>query len=97
MKIYGTPASPPSRLVVGLAKYLEVEHEYITVDLRNGEQLGEAYAKLNPNKKVPTLVQGDFVLSESYAIARYLAATSTSEKAEKLYPKDAQRRALIDM
>jgi glutathione S-transferase len=34
----------------------------------------DAYRKLNPNMKVPTLVDGDTVIWESHTILRYLAA-----------------------
>ena len=43
-----------------------------------GRQFGntqtEAYRKLNPNAKVPTLIDGDLVIWESHTILRYLAA-----------------------
>jgi glutathione S-transferase len=40
----------------------------------NGNTLTEAYRKLNPNSKVPTLIDGDVVIWESHTILRYLAA-----------------------
>jgi len=40
----------------------------------NGNTLTDAYRKLNPNSKVPTLVDGDVVVWESHTILRYLAA-----------------------
>jgi glutathione S-transferase len=39
-----------------------------------GNTLTEAYRKLNPNAKVPTLIDGDLVIWESHTILRYLAA-----------------------
>jgi glutathione S-transferase len=43
-----------------------------------GRQFGntqtDAYRKLNPNAKVPTLIDGDLVIWESHTILRYLAA-----------------------
>jgi glutathione S-transferase len=39
-----------------------------------GNTLTEEYRKLNPNAKVPTLVDGDLVIWESHTILRYLAA-----------------------
>lgn len=44
-----------------------------TVDIRKGEQKDPAYLKLNPAGKVPTLTDGDVVVSENPAIAIYLA------------------------
>ena len=40
-----------------------------------GNTTTEAYRKLNPNSKVPTLIDGDAVIWESNTILRYLAAT----------------------
>ena len=39
-----------------------------------GNTLTEAYRKLNPTVKVPTLIDGDLVIWESHTILRYLAA-----------------------
>jgi glutathione S-transferase len=39
-----------------------------------GNTLTDAYRKLNPNAKVPTLIDGDLVVWESHSILRYLAA-----------------------
>ena len=39
-----------------------------------GNTLTEAYRKLNPTAKVPTMIDGDLVIWESHTILRYLAA-----------------------
>jgi glutathione S-transferase len=39
-----------------------------------GNTLTQAYRKLNPSAKVPTLIDGDLVIWESHTILRYLAA-----------------------
>jgi glutathione S-transferase len=51
------------------------------------------YVKLNPLGGIPTLVDGSFVLSESHAILRYLAARAARQD---LYPRDLARRAAVD-
>lgn len=43
---------------------------------------------------VPTLVDGDFTLWESKAIAAYLVRTYAKD--DSLYPKDPQKKALVD-
>ena len=53
----------------------------------NNTQTAE-YLKLNPNAKVPTLVDGDVVIWESNTILRYLATKAGSA----LYPADAAAR-----
>jgi glutathione S-transferase len=54
----------------------ELAIPYVREDF--GRQFGntqtDAYRKLNPNAKVPTLIDGDLVIWESHTILRYLAA-----------------------
>ncbi|MEM9104714.1 MAG: glutathione S-transferase N-terminal domain-containing protein [Pseudomonadota bacterium] len=49
------------------------ELEVHTVDLMSGEQFSESYVAINPNQKIPALVDGDLRLMESCAILQYLA------------------------
>ena len=95
MKIYACALSTASRMVVAVANYLELEFEYVNVDLTKGEQLTPEFNKLNPNHKVPLLVDGDLVLSESLAILRYLTDKYAMDDA--LYPPAPQKRALVNM
>ena len=53
-----------------------------------------AYGALNPNRRVPTLVDGDTVVWESNAIVRYVAAKWGDGT---LWPADPARRAHADM
>ena len=69
---------------------LDVEEQI--VDLMQGEHLQEPYAALNPNKLVPLLEDGDFRLTESSAILKYLADKFDLPS----YPKDLQRRAKVN-
>lgn len=46
--------------------------ETAPVDLRRGEQLDEGFAGLNPNRRVPVLVEGKALLTQSLAIIEYL-------------------------
>ena len=50
------------------------------------------YLKLNPNAKVPTLIDGDLAIWESNTILRYLAAKAGSA----LYPSDAAARTHVE-
>lgn len=52
------------------------------------------YLAMNPNAVVPTLVEDDFVLWESNAVLRYLAAANAPGSA--LWPDDLHARASID-
>jgi glutathione S-transferase len=57
-----------------------------------GEHYSEWYTKLNPSRQVPTLEDDGFILTESSAILKYLAAKTESPT----YPKDLKKRAHID-
>ena len=71
-KVYSYPLSPPSRLVLCMLAIGNIPYESITLDLFKGEHKTEEYTKINPNQTVPALVEGDLVLWESHAIAKYL-------------------------
>jgi len=63
------------------------------IDLTKGEQKTEAYLRLNPNGRIPTIVDrgnDDFTVFESGAILMYLA-----EKTGRLMPADAKGRSLV--
>jgi glutathione S-transferase len=92
MKLYMHPVSTTSRPVVQFIADAGLKVEQQVVDLFKGEHMGEAYTKVNPNRLVPFLEDGDFGLSESATILRYLAETANSPA----YPKDLKRRARVD-
>lgn len=72
MKLYGTPPTRALR-AMWLLNELDLAHEIIPVDLGAGEQLTPEFLALNPAAKLPVLVDGDQVVSESAAIQLYLA------------------------
>lgn len=67
--------SPASRAFTAywMLEEIGVAFDVKHVDIRKGEQKGPEYLKLNPAGKVPTLTDGDVVVSENPAIAIYLA------------------------
>jgi glutathione S-transferase len=91
MKLYNANLSPNALRVRAVAKELGVDLDIVELDFRKGEHKAPAYLAINPNGKVPTLVDGDFVLWESRAIDAYLASLKG-----KLYPHDARKRAVVD-
>jgi len=52
---------------------LDVSFKLISVDIAKKEQQSQQYMMLNPNGRIPTLVDGDLVLFEASAITMYLA------------------------
>jgi glutathione S-transferase len=60
---------------------------------RQFNNTGGDYLKLNPNGKVPTLVDGETVIWESHTILRYLA---TKGGKSDLYPTDAASRTQVE-
>ncbi|HEX2559443.1 glutathione S-transferase family protein [Phenylobacterium sp.] len=67
--------SPASRAFTAywMLEELGVPFRVKTVDIRKGEQKAPEYLKLNPAGKVPTVVDGEAVISENPAICIYLA------------------------
>ncbi len=90
MKLYIFPPSSRALGVVALKTHLGIECEIATVDLGRGDQLDAGYAALNPNRKMPTLQDGDFVLWEANAILFYLAAQRPESR---LWPSDLKGQA----
>ena len=96
LKLYAAPQSSPSRFLVSIFKQLEIEFEYINVDIYKGEQKAPEYLGINPNGKVPVINDDGFILFESWAIARYILLNKAPENT--IYPKDdIKKRAQIDM
>lgn len=73
-KVYGDMLSGNCYKIKMLLTFLNIEHEWIHVDILNGETQTEAFKSINPNGKIPLLVINDGqVLAESNAILNYLA------------------------
>jgi glutathione S-transferase len=92
MKIYYHPASTTSRPIMLFAAQEGIAADFVLVDLFTGEHMKEPYSQLNPNQLVPMLEEGDFRLTESSAILKYLADNSGSAA----YPKDLKQRARVN-
>ena len=72
MKLYGAPPTSALR-VIWLLNELGLEYEMLPVDILQGETRHKDFRTLNPAAKVPVLVDGSLVLTESAAIQLYLA------------------------
>lgn len=90
LTIYGIRQSRAARCLWALEE-LGLPYRQVPVDFKLGETKTSDYLALNPMAKVPTLVDGDFVLTESMAINYYLA----SKQPTPLWPADPRRQARI--
>ncbi|MBI2487098.1 MAG: glutathione S-transferase family protein [Deltaproteobacteria bacterium] len=72
IKLYDHPLSGNCYKVRLALSQLGVEYERINVDIFKGEQNKPEFIAINPNKKIPGLVDEDFIMWESNAILLYL-------------------------
>lgn len=77
-----------------VAAAVNVKLNLIEVDPYRHEHQHPKFLKLNPHQTVPVLVDGNFVLFESRAICIYLVEKYAKE--DSLYPRDAQKRAIVN-
>jgi glutathione S-transferase len=70
------------------ARYLKAPVEFVYLDLGKGEHKGPAYLALNPNGKIPTLVDGEEAFWEADAILCHLS----QKLGAGLWPSDTARQ-----
>ena len=90
LKILGRKTSGNTQKVLWCCDELGIAYEREDVGRGFGKNQEPAYLALNPNGRVPTIVDGGFVLWESNAIVRYLCA---KHGLGILCPPELQRRA----
>jgi len=69
---------------------LGLDYEIVPVDIQKGAQMTPEFLAMNPNHKIPVLVDGDLTIFESGAIMLYLV-----EKSGKFQPKDLKEKYAI--
>jgi glutathione S-transferase len=92
MKLYYHPVSTTCRPIMLFAAESGIALDYQLVDLFAGAQYKPDHVAVNPSCQVPVLEDGDFRLTESSAILKYLADTAGSPA----YPADLRRRARVN-
>src|ERR1039457_2213311 len=80
IKFYYSGAPNPMKVALMLEE-TGLPYEPVPIDTRKGEQHTPAYLAINPNAKVPAIVDGDATVFDSNAILLYLA-----EKTGKFLP-----------
>lgn len=72
IKFYFNTAPNPTKVALCLEE-MSLPYEIVPVDTRKGEQHTPAFLAINPNAKVPAIVDGDTTVFDSNAIVLYLA------------------------
>ena len=93
LKILGRNNSVNVMKVTWVAEEMGVPFERVDIGGAFGGNDQPEYLAMNPNGKVPTVIDGDLVLWESHAIVRYLAA---KHDFGGIYPEDLKARANLD-
>jgi GSH-dependent disulfide-bond oxidoreductase len=91
MKFYFNGSPNPTKVALFLEE-AGIDYEPIAIDTRTGDQFKPEFLAVNPNGKVPAIVDGDVTVFDSNAILLYLA-----EKTGKFLPPSgaAQRAELL--
>jgi len=94
LRIWGRANSVNVQKVLWCLCELELAFERIDAGMAFGRNRDPDYLAMNPNGRVPTLQDGDFVLWESNSIMRYLVLAYG--KGSPIYPQAPKRRAGVD-
>jgi GST-like protein len=86
LKFYFNGAPNPNKVSLLLAE-LAIPYEPVPIDNRKGEQFSPEFEKINPNSKLPAIVDDGVAVFDSNAILLYLA-----EKHQKFLPEDRAKR-----
>lgn len=93
LTLYSFPLSGHAHRIQLALSLMGLPYEDHVVDLPRGEHKRSAYLALNPEGKVPTLKDGDTVVTESTAILTYLAAKY--DGANRFIPADPEGAASV--
>jgi glutathione S-transferase len=94
LTIWGRANSVNVQKVLWCLAELDLAFQRVDAGMQYGRTGDPAYLAMNPNARVPTLVDGDYALWESNSIMRYLCMAYRPETS--IYPNEAKRRAAVD-
>ncbi|XP_071489316.1 glutathione S-transferase theta-1-like isoform X1 [Diadema antillarum] len=94
VKIFYDLMSQPARTLVMFVRANKIPHTPCPIAMRKLEHQSEEYAKINPFKKIPAMQDGDFNLTESASILRYLH--EKFDCTDHWYPRSLQHRARVN-
>jgi len=94
LTIWGRANSVNVQKVLWCLRELDLAFERIDAGMAFGRNHDPDYLAMNPNARVPTLVDGDFVLWESNSVMRYLVLAYGN--GSPIYPSAPKVRAGVD-
>src|ERR1700730_12366537 len=94
LRIWGRANSVNVQKVLWCLSELDLGYQRIDAGMAFGRNHEPGYLAMNPSGRVPTLVDGDFVLWESNSIMRYLVLAYAP--GSPIYPDAPKRRAGVD-
>lgn len=92
LTLYMNPVSTAARPVMLFIAEKNLPVTEKVVDMMKGEHKSDAYLAINPMGQVPALEDGDFRMTESSAILKYLASRFNAPE----YPTNLEERAKVD-
>jgi glutathione S-transferase len=92
--IWGRANSVNVQKVLWCLHELDLAYDRIDAGMAFGKNNEAPYLAMNPNGRVPTLVDGDYVLWESHSVMRYL--TMSYRPDSSIYPQVPKLRAGVD-
>ena len=98
LTIWGRANSVNVQKVLWCLAELDLAYERIDAGMQFGKNNEAPYLAMNPNGRVPTLVDGDYVLWESNSVMRYLCTAygQGSGQGSPIYPASPKARAGVD-
>ncbi|KAJ6605431.1 glutathione S-transferase [Mycena vulgaris] len=93
LKLHGAKVATCTRRVATVLHELKVPFELIEVDVMNGEHKTPAYMEKQPFGQIPYIDDDGFILYETRAICRYIAAKHPSSG---LIPQEPKANALFE-
>ncbi|CAL4963642.1 unnamed protein product [Urochloa decumbens] len=97
VKVFGHPLSTNVARVLVCLEEVGAEYELVTVDFLAGEHNVPDHVARNPFGKIPALQDGDLVLFESRAIAKYILRKYKSSEVDLLRESDIEAAAMVDV
>ncbi|PAN30689.1 hypothetical protein PAHAL_5G323200 [Panicum hallii] len=97
VKVFGHPMSTNVARVLVCLEEVGAEYELVTVDFLAGEHNVSDHVARNPFGKIPALQDGDLILFESRAIAKYILRKYKSSEVDLLRESDIEAAAMVDV